>query len=109
MENVKAIEIKLSQGAKPAHGGILPAAKVNEEITKVRGVEIGKDVISPPAHTAFNTPLELIEFIKTLRELSDGKPIGFKHCIGKPEEFLSICKEIIENGTTPDFITFDRE
>lgn len=107
MDQVKAIEIKLSQGAKPAHGGILPAAKVSEEIAKVRDVEIGKDVISPPAHSAFSTPLELVQFIKHLRELSGGKPVGFKLCIGKPEEFLGICKAMIETKIMPDFITVD--
>lgn len=104
---VKMIEIKLSQGAKPGHGGILPAAKVTEEIAEIRGVELGKDVISPPAHTAFSSPKELLEFVAKLRELSDGKPIGFKLCIGYKTEFLSICKAMVETGITPDFITVD--
>lgn len=107
LDNVKAIEIKLSQGAKPAHGGILPAAKVNAEIAQVRGVPIGQAVISPPAHTAFKSPLELLQFVDHLRQLSDGKPVGFKLCIGKPVEFLSICKAMLDSGITPDFITVD--
>ncbi|MFK7974808.1 MAG: FMN-binding glutamate synthase family protein [Halioglobus sp.] len=104
---VKAIEIKLSQGAKPAHGGILPGAKVSAEIADVRGVEIGKDVISPPSHTRFDTPLGLLDFVQELRTLSEGKPIGFKLCIGKPIEFLGICKAMVQSGITPDFITID--
>jgi len=106
-ESVKMIEIKLSQGAKPGHGGILPGAKVTQEIADIRGVEIGKDVISPPAHTAFSTPKGLLEFVAQLRELSDGKPVGFKLCIGYKVEFLAICKAMIETGITPDFITVD--
>jgi len=106
-ESVKMIEIKLSQGAKPGHGGILPGAKVTQEIADIRGVEIGKDVISPPAHTAFSSPKGLLEFVAQLRELSGGKPIGFKLCIGYKIEFLSICKAMIETGITPDFITVD--
>jgi glutamate synthase domain-containing protein 2 len=104
---VKMIEIKLSQGAKPGHGGILPAAKLTEEIAAIRHVPMGKDVVSPPAHTAFSTPLELMAFIKQLRELSGGKPIGFKFCVGRHDEFLGICKAMKETGITPDFITVD--
>jgi len=104
---VKMIEIKLSQGAKPGHGGILPAAKVTEEISKIRHVPMGKDVISPPSHTAFSTPVELLEFVKTLRELSGGKPVGFKLCIGRKDEFLGICKAMLETKILPDFITVD--
>lgn len=104
---VKMIEIKLSQGAKPGHGGILPAAKLTEEIAAIRHVPMGFDVVSPPAHSAFSTPTELLLFVKTLRELSDGKPIGFKLCIGRRDEFLGICKAMIETGITPDFITVD--
>ena len=107
IESVKMIEIKLSQGAKPGHGGILPGAKVTQEIADIRGVEIGKDVISPPAHTAFSSPKGLLEFVDNLRKLSKGKPIGFKLCIGYKVEFLSICKAMIETGITPDFITVD--
>lgn len=104
---VKMVEIKLSQGAKPGHGGILPAAKVTEEISAIRGVPMGKDVISPPAHSAFSTPLEMMNFIVQLRELSGGLPIGFKLCLGKSHEFLAICKAMIETGVRPDFITVD--
>ncbi len=104
---VKMIEIKLSQGAKPGHGGILPAAKLTEEIAAIRHVPMGQDVVSPPAHSAFSTPTELLGFVKTLRELSGGKPIGFKLCIGRRDEFLGICKAMIETGITPDFITVD--
>jgi glutamate synthase domain-containing protein 2 len=104
---VKMIEIKLSQGAKPGHGGILPAAKLTEEIAAIRHVPMGQDVVSPPAHSAFSTPTELLGFVKQLRELSGGKPIGFKLCIGRHDEFLGVCKAMIETGITPDFITVD--
>lgn len=104
---VKMIEIKLSQGAKPGHGGILPAAKLTEEIAAIRHVPMGQDVVSPPAHSAFSTPIELLQFVKQLRELSGGKPIGFKLCIGRHDEFLAICKAMIETGISPDFITVD--
>ena len=104
---VKMIEIKLSQGAKPAHGGVLPAAKVDEEIAKIRGVPVGKTVISPPAHSAFSTPEGLLEYVEQLRDLTDGKPIGFKLCIGRRSEFMGICKAMLKTGITPDFITVD--
>lgn len=104
---VKMIEIKMSQGAKPGHGGILPAAKVTDEIAKIRLVEKGKDVLSPPYHTAFNTPLEMLQFIKQLRDLSGGKPVGFKLCIGQKSQFIAICKAMIKTGIMPDFITVD--
>jgi glutamate synthase domain-containing protein 2 len=107
LPNVKMIEIKLSQGAKPGHGGILPGAKVTPLIAGIRGVEIGKDVLSPPAHTAFSTPAGLLEFVAQLRKLSNGKPIGFKLCLGKRHEFLAICKAMLKTGITPDFITVD--
>lgn len=107
LPNVKMIEIKLSQGAKPGHGGILPAAKVTDEIAKIRLVEKGKDVLSPSYHKAFSTPLEMLSFIKQLRELSGGKPIGFKLCIGQKSQFIAICKAMIKTGTMPDFITVD--
>lgn len=107
LPNVKMIEIKLSQGAKPGHGGILPAAKVTDEIAKIRLVEKGKDVLSPPYHTAFSTPLELVAFIKKLRELSGGKPIGFKLCIGQKNQFIAICKAMVKTEIMPDFITVD--
>ena len=105
--NIKMIEIKLSQGAKPGHGGILPASKNTPEIAKIRGVEVGTQVDSPPHHKAFSTPLELVQFIKQLRELSGGKPVGFKLAIGRKSEFIGICKAMIELKTTPDFITVD--
>ncbi len=104
---VKMIEIKLSQGAKPGHGGILPAAKLTKEIAEIRGLPMGQDVISPPTHSAFTTPRELCEFIARLRALAQGKPIGFKLCVGKRREFLAICKAMLETGITPDFITVD--
>lgn len=104
---VKMIEIKLSQGAKPGHGGILPAVKLTQEIADIRHVPMGHDVISPAAHTAFSSPLGLLDFVVKLRELSAGKPIGFKLCIGRRSEFLAICKAMLESGITPDFITVD--
>ena len=104
---VKMIEIKLSQGAKPGHGGVLPAAKVTEEISRIRGVELGKDCISPPRHSAFSTPMELMRFIGQLRDLSDGKPVGFKLCIGHRSEFLATIKAMLETGIVPDFIVVD--
>jgi len=107
LDAVKMIEIKLSQGAKPGHGGILPAAKLTEEIANIRHVPMGLDVISPPSHSAFDSPTGLLEFISRLRELSGGKPIGFKVCIGDKTEFLAVCKAMLETGITPDFITID--
>ncbi len=107
LPQVKMIEIKLSQGAKPGHGGILPARKVTPEIARIRLVEAGKDVISPPAHTEFSTPLEMVHFIKKLRDLSEGKPIGFKLCVGNKSEFFAICKAMLETGIYADFITVD--
>ena len=104
---VKMIEIKLSQGAKPGHGGILPAAKLTQEIADIRHVPMGHDVISPPAHSAFDGPKGLLDFVATLRELSTAKPVGFKLCIGNKSEFLSIVKAMLETGITPDFITVD--
>lgn len=106
-ESVKMIEIKLSQGAKPGHGGILPAAKLTQEISVIRHVPMGQDVISPPAHSAFDNPVGLLNFVAKLRELSGGKPVGFKLCIGNKVEFLSICKAMLETGISPDFITID--
>ena len=106
-ESVRMIEIKLSQGAKPGHGGILPAAKLTQEIADIRHVPMGEDVVSPPGHSAFSTPLELLDFIEKLRELSGGKPVGFKLCIGRRDEFLAICKAMLETGKVPDFITVD--
>ncbi|NOY93016.1 MAG: FMN-binding glutamate synthase family protein [Deltaproteobacteria bacterium] len=104
---VKMVEIKVSQGAKPGHGGILPAAKVTPEIAKIRHVPLGKDVLSPPTHSSFGTPLEMMKFITTLRDLSGGKPVGFKLCIGKHREFFAIVKAMLETGVRPDFITVD--
>lgn len=107
LDNVKMIEIKFSQGAKPGHGGILPKEKVTDEIAAIRLVSKGHDIISPPAHSAFKTPLELMEFIKLLRKGSDGKPIGMKICIGNKSEFISICKAMTQTKTYFDFITVD--
>ncbi|WP_449257394.1 FMN-binding glutamate synthase family protein [Bosea sp. (in: a-proteobacteria)] len=104
---VKMIEIKLSQGAKPGHGGILPAPKVTPEIAQTRGVPVGQDCISPPSHSAFSTPLEMMGFIARLRELSGGKPVGFKLCLGHPWEFMGIVKAMLESGVVPDFIVVD--
>jgi glutamate synthase domain-containing protein 2 len=107
VDQVKMISIKISQGAKPGLGGLLPGAKVNAEVSEARGVPIGQTIVSPPAHTAFRTPLELIDFIEELRELSGGKPIGFKLCIGSKREFLSICKAMVQRSSGPDFIIVD--
>jgi glutamate synthase domain-containing protein 2 len=104
---IKMIELKLSQGAKPGHGGILPASKVTREIAEIRHVPLGKDVLSPPTHSVFRTPKELCELVGRLRELSGGKPVGFKLCLGKRREFLAICKAMLETGIAPDFITVD--
>jgi glutamate synthase domain-containing protein 2 len=104
---VKMIEIKLSQGAKPGHGGILPAIKLTEEIAGIRHVPMGQDVVSPAAHSAFSSPQGLLDFVKELRELSGGKPVGFKLCIGQLKEFLGICKAMLDSGVLPDFITVD--
>jgi glutamate synthase domain-containing protein 2 len=107
LPNVKMIEIKLSQGAKPGHGGILPAKKVTPEIAQIRGIEMGFDVLSPPAHTAFDSPTGLLEFVARLRKLSGGKPVGFKLCMGKRREFFAITKAMLETKILPDFITID--
>jgi glutamate synthase domain-containing protein 2 len=104
---IKMIEIKLSQGAKPGHGGVLPAAKVSAEIAAIRGIEEGKDCISPARHSAFSTPLEMMTFIERLRTLSGGKPVGFKLCLGHPWEFLALCKAMVESGIYPDFVVVD--
>ncbi len=106
-EQVKMIEIKLSQGAKPGHGGMLPGRKVTREIADARKVPVGVDCISPSAHRAFGTPIEMLEFIARLRELSGGKPVGFKLCIGHRWEMLALCKAMIETEITPDFIVVD--
>ena len=106
-DQIKMIEIKLSQGAKPGHGGILPAAKVTAEIASTRGVPIGQDCISPASHSAFSNPREMMAFIAQLRSLSGGKPIGFKLCLGHPWEFMCIVKAMLETGIHPDFIVVD--
>ena len=104
---VKMIEIKLSQGAKPGHGGVLPAAKVSEEISRARGVPIGVDCVSPAAHSAFSTPIGLLEFVARLREKSGGKPTGFKLALGHPWEWFGIAKAMQQSGILPDFIVVD--
>ena len=104
---VKMIEIKLSQGAKPGHGGVLPGPKVTAEIAAARGVPVGEDCVSPAAHSAFSTPIGLLQFIVQLRELSGGKPVGFKLCIGHPWEWFAIVRAMLEAGITPDFIVVD--
>src|SRR5579859_1337789 len=106
-DQIKMVELKISQGAKPGHGGVLPAAKVSEEISKIRGVPMGEDCISPAYHRAFSTPLEMMAFIGEMRRLSGGKPAGFKLCIGHPWEFLAICKAMLQTGIYPDFIVVD--
>ena len=106
-DQVRMIEIKLSQGAKPGHGGVLPGAKVTHEIAETRGVPIGQDCISPARHSAFSTPREMMAFITQLRTLSGGKPVGFKLCVGHPWEFMGIVKAMIETGVRPDFIVVD--
>ena len=107
LDQVRMIEIKLSQGAKPGHGGVLPAAKITEEISRIRGVRMGQDCVSPAQHPAFSTPLELMAFIQQLRQLSGGKPVGFKLCVGRKHEFLAIVKAMLTTGITPDFIVVD--
>jgi glutamate synthase domain-containing protein 2 len=104
---IKMIEIKLSQGAKPGHGGVLPAAKVSEEISRARGVPMGQDCVSPARHTAFDTPLSLIKFLGQLRELSGGKPVGVKLCVGDPQEWFALVKAMLELDQTPDFVVVD--
>ncbi len=105
--SVKMVEIKLSQGAKPGHGGVLPAVKNTKEIAEIRGVEPHTKVVSPAYHKAFSDADGLLKFVQQLRELSGGKPIGFKLCIGIEQEFIDICKAIVDTGITPDFITID--
>ena len=107
LDQVKMIEIKLSQGAKPGRGGMLPGPKVTPEIAEAREVEVGKDVLSPPSHSAFSTPIGMMEWIAQLRDLCGGKPVGFKLCIGHRWEFLALTKAMLETGITPDFIVID--
>jgi glutamate synthase domain-containing protein 2 len=104
---VKMIELKLSQGAKPGHGGVLPGPKVTPEIAAARGVPAGVDCVSPARHSAFATPVEMLRFIERLRRLSGGKPVGFKFCVGHPWEWFAICKAMLETGLLPDFIAVD--
>lgn len=104
---VKMVELKLSQGAKPGHGGILPGPKVTSEIALTRGIPEGEDCVSPARHRAFTTPLELLQFLEQLRRLSNGKPVGFKLCVGQPWEFMGIVKAMRESGILPDYIVVD--
>lgn len=104
---VRMIELKLSQGAKPGHGGVLPGPKVTPEIAEARGVMVGQDCVSPASHTAFHTPMEMMRFIERLRQLSGGKPVGFKLCIGHPWEWFALAKAMQETGLWPDFIVVD--
>jgi glutamate synthase domain-containing protein 2 len=104
---IKMIEIKLSQGAKPGHGGVLPAAKITQEIAEIRNIATDKDCVSPAVNPECTTPKALLNFIVQLRQLSGGKPVGFKLCIGNPVEFLNLCKAMLETRITPDFITVD--
>jgi glutamate synthase domain-containing protein 2 len=106
-DSVRCVSLKLSQGAKPGVGGVLPGSKVNAEIASVRDVPLGQTVISPPYHRAFDTPRELIRFIAHMRELAGGKPAGFKLCLGSRRQFLAVCKAMLEEGTAPDFIIVD--
>ncbi|KZM44153.1 glutamate synthase [Marinomonas sp. SBI22] len=107
LKSIKMIEIKLSQGAKPGHGGVLPKAKITDEIAQVRGIPKNRDCVSPSTHPECQNPKALLTFIQKLRDLSEGKPIGFKLCLGNPAEFLSICKAMLEMDSYPDFITVD--
>ena len=106
-DSVKCVSLKLSQGAKPGIGGVLPAAKVSQEIADIRQVPQGEKCVSPPSHRVFHTPVELIEFIARMRELAGGKPTGFKLCVGSRVDVLAMCKAMVEVGTTPDFIVVD--
>jgi len=107
LDQVKMVELKISQGAKPGHGGVLPVAKVSEEIALTRGVPLGIDCISPSGHSAFSTPIEMMQFIAEMRRLSGGKPAGFKFCVGHPWEFMAVCKAMLQTGIYPDFIVID--
>ncbi|EXA92828.1 conserved region in glutamate synthase family protein, partial [Acinetobacter sp. 1295259] len=107
LPQIKMIELKLSQGAKPGHGGILPKHKITEEIAQIRGVSRDHDCISPAKHSSFSTPIEMMHFLQKLRTLSSGKPVGFKLCIGQPWQFMSIVKAMLETKIVPDFIVVD--
>ena len=104
---MKCVSLKLSQGAKPGIGGVLPGAKVTAEIAQARDVPKGQTCASPAAHKVFSTPRELVLFIARMRELAGGKPAGFKLCVGRRHELLAICKAMVEEGVTPDFIVVD--
>lgn len=104
---VRCVSLKLSQGAKPGIGGVLPGSKVDAQIARVRDVPAGQTVISPPYHRVFHTPRELVEFVATMRELAGGKPTGFKLCVGSRRQFLAVCKAMLAEGVTPDFIVVD--
>lgn len=104
---VKMIELKLSQGAKPGHGGILTAKKNTAEIAAIRGVEQGTDVLSPSFHRAFNTPREMQQLIRQMQDLSGGKPVGFKLCLGQRSELMAICKAMVETEIYPDYMAID--
>jgi glutamate synthase domain-containing protein 2 len=106
-DQVRCVSLKLSQGAKPGIGGVLPAAKVSKEIAEARGVPQGEKCVSPAAHRAFHTPRQLVQFIAQMRDLAGGKPAGFKLCVGSRRELLAICKAMVEEGSTPDFIVVD--
>jgi glutamate synthase domain-containing protein 2 len=107
LDQVKMIELKLSQGAKPGHGGLLPGSKVNREIASTRDIPVGQDCASPGTHPEFSTPTGMLQFLQRLRELSGGKPVGFKLCLGRRQEFMAVCKAIIDTNIVPDFITVD--
>ena len=107
LPEVKMIEVKLSQGAKPGHGGVLPGKKNTPEIAKIRGVKAGTTILSPPFHSAFDGPEGLLKYCDRLRELSGGKPVGFKLCIGKVGEFEDICLAMVKSGSYPDYIGID--
>ncbi len=107
LDQIKMIELKLSQGAKPGHGGLLPARKISPEIAEARGVPMGIDCVSPASHSAFSTPVEMMHFLAKLRDLSGGKPVGFKLCIGHQREFMCMVKAMLETGIVPDFIVVD--
>lgn len=104
---IRMVEVKLSQGAKPGHGGVLPASKITPEIVEARGVPMGIDCVSPAAHPAFSTPVEFVHFLQRLRELSGGKPVGFKLCVGHAHEFMAIVKAMKQEDIYPDFIVVD--
>lgn len=106
-DTVRMIEVKLSQGAKPGHGGLLPGSKVTDEIAEARGVPVGEDCLSPPGHSAFSTPIEMIEWCARLREMAGGKPVGLKLCVGQPHEVMAIAKAMLKTGITVDYIVVD--